>query len=171
MFELADEVGREHVRLLRALVRAKSVQELTIGADEEDAGRVYCAVGDVKERKLTDRQREAIITWAHGHSIPYVQGEEALSKLETIGFVTSKKHQMVFEGEEPEPDGTWRIVAWTYRVEVTVRARDFLSRRCLCFMLSVFPSRVNRWVVGVLALAAIVGSGWSWVSNLAALAD
>ena len=96
MFELADEIGREHVRLLWALARTKSVREMTNGA-EEDAGRVYCAVGDVKERKLIDRQRQAIIAWAHGHSIPYVQGKDALSKLETIGFLTSKKHQMVYE--------------------------------------------------------------------------
>ena len=145
MFELADELGREHVRLLRALARTKSVQEMTNGSDE-DAGYVYCAIGKTKERKLTDRQRQAI----------------------------ARKHQMVFEGEQPDPDGTWRIVAWTYKVEVTVRAKDFMGRRFLSCALSLLPSKANRWVLVFLALVTIVGSitsGWSLVANLAAVGD
>ena len=162
MFELSDEIGREHVRLLRALARTVSAREMTNGA--EDAGSFYCAVGDVKERKLTDGQKQAMAEWAHGYSIPYVRGKEVLSKLETIGFLNSHKHQQVY-------DEGGRTFAWTYKVEVTVRAQDFMSRRCLSFLLSLLPSKTNRWVVGLLALAAIVGSAWSWVSNLAALAD
>ena len=161
MFELADEIGREHVRLLRALVRTKSAWEMTNGA--EDAERVYCAVGDVKEKKLTDGQRQAIVEWAHGYSIPYVQGKDALGKLEAIGFLTSQKHQMVYEGD--------RMFAWTYKVEVTVRARDFMSRRLLSYALSFLSSKANRWVLLFLALVTLVGSGWSWVSNLAAMVD
>ena len=170
MFELADEIGREHVRLLRALARTASANEVSNTENGVDARNVFCVVGDVKEKKLTDRQRQGIAVWAHGHSIPYAE-RDVYGRLEAVGFVASERHQVVCEGEQPEPDGTWREFAWTYKVEVTARGTDFMSRRLLRGALSLLPSKANKWVAWFLAGAAIVGSGWSWVSNLAALAD
>lgn len=170
MFELADEIGREHVRLLQALARTVSVNEVSNTENGMDARNVFCVVGDVKERKLTDRQRRGIAVWAHGHTIPYAE-RDVFGKLEAVGFVASERHQVVPEGEQPESDGTWPDFAWTYKVEVTARGRDFMSRGLLRRMLSLLPSKANKWMVVILAFLTIVGSAWSWVSNLAALAD
>ena len=168
MFELADEIGREHVRLLRGLARAKSVNEISNTENGLDARRVFCVVGDVKKRKLTTWQRQGIVEWARGASIPYA-GRDVFGKLEAVGFVASERHQAM---DHPMPDGTRRtLCAWTYKVEVTARGRDFMSRTWLRLLLSLLPSRANKWVVFFLTVATIVGSGWSWVSNLAALAD
>ena len=168
MFELADEIGREHVRLLCAFANTKSVEDICDTGDDLNFAYIYCATGAVREGELTVDAIEDIILWANGNRIPYVH-EDVLSKLEAIGFVASENRRLVSGGEQP--GGTWEDLIWTCKVEVTARGRDFMSRKCLRFLLSLFPSKANKWIVGLLALAAIVGSVWSWVSNLAALVN
>ena len=94
-----------------------------------------------------------------------LHGKRCVSKLEAVGFVASERHQGVnfFTSETPR-------TAWTYKVEVTARGKDFMSRKWLRCSLSLLPSKANKWVVFSLTLATILGGAWSWVSNLAALA-
>lgn len=158
MIELSDEIGKEHVVAMNALMEAElagwkgynnTIQCLAF----EDSGRYDIPVkhpgGDAAKNPHP-----------HGHPLqgfwnePWVaMSWDVASQLESLGFVTlgspSQQRDDVF--------GRWRMEVRLLRI--THRGKEFHSRCILKWVLSRATARVNKWLVGIGSVMAL-GTGF-----------
>lgn len=140
MIELADEIGREHIRALEDYFTA-----LRSGTP-----LIVCVLYDDNDAKMHERLREL------GSSIVDIEPTPMLIYIPSLVWDTLRSHGLLnnfppktIPTKVELPDATMVIDGTLIG---STRGEDLLRRKCLTWMLSRFSAKVNRW----LALAVLI---------------
>ena len=161
MFEIGDEIGKEHIAVLVAMSEQPAdsyykeglrcvtyknaggydvpLVHQSLGRDGNEADNPY-----PRNHPLHDFRHEA---WIGAPA-------DVVSKLEALGFVVQ------IYPTEPQHGGLGE--KWVMEVKplmITERGRDFLSRCILKWLLSRFTARANKWVVST-ATIMVMATGF-----------
>ena len=130
MYELLDEIGREEIRVLRGINRIMEARESSDGQSTRPTVRCHDLEGMPDDNDGTDVVECSVTT---------------LSRIEALGLVQSVKGQGYEEAKGPD-----------FRMEVTARCKDLLSRKGLVWIASRFSAKTNMRIAVVAGFFGIV---------------
>ena len=173
MFELFDEIGKEHVKAMRKLVACPDPRQF---GHQTKEGEIFCIFGDIKERELSNQQkREMADYWPDLKLDSSYITKPVRDKLVDLGLAETEHYggSLVYGGEreiagyrmngpkatdgkEAAIEGKAPGYAEVHVVRKTQRGTDFLDRRILVRSMSVFRSKVNKWLAAFVVIVSIV---------------
>ena len=125
MLELLDEIGREEIKVLRAIER--NARKRPSPSGDAPCAVVRCHDWPEDSRQSFGDDDDAVECATH-----------TLSRIEALGLLQSVKGQGYEESRGP-----------VFHMEITTRCRDLLTRKMLVWLASRFQARTNKWIAGV----------------------
>lgn len=162
MFELIDEIGREHVRGLRFVAQGSSdvlVHVMVDGTLHEsgsfrlrgrDQRGMDAVLGDGR-RPLDIRQAVFDVLVAHGMLV--VEAVADGVRNDGVGYAVTEQ-----EGQE--------VVLNVYRVRLSARGKDFLTRHLLACALSMLSAKANKRIAYAMAVIGFLGGALGGVATV-----
>lgn len=162
MFELIDEIGREHVRVLRFVAQESSDVLVHVMVD----GTLHKS-GSFQLRGRDQRGMDAVLK----------DGVRPLDVYQVVFDVLVAHGMLVVEAigdgvrneAITEKRKTMPVVLNLYRVRLSARGKDFLTRHLLACILSIFSAKANKWIAYAMAAIGVFGGTLTVVKTTANL--
>lgn len=158
MIELIDEIGRAHVKALRAVAQGEKINE--------NATQFRHCQLVIYDRRVPKRKWDEVwsSTWRM-HGIQRIGiSDDVLDTLKAHGLMEVGEMSNVPVTLANKWSGTHNM--YTTQFRLTARARDLLSRRMLAMFMAVFPAKANKWIVfawAIVVLATSVVTAVEWL--------